>query len=950
MTKPDEESSITVGATPAPTGPTYVEPLARGGEDLSGVFGRYQIVRRLGKGGMGRVYLAHDTALDRRVALKVPHLEAGDPSALRERFLREARAAANLHHPNICPIFEAGSIGELPYLTMAYIDGQALHEWAAAGRPLPALLSAVRGIALALDEAHRQGVVHRDLKPSNVLIDRRGEPVVLDFGLARRLFLEDRDRLTRPGLIVGTPGYMAPEQADGGDSSGPPCDVYSLGVILYELLTGRLPFEGATTMAILARMASETPRPPSEHRPGLSPHLDAVCLRALARDPASRYPSMAELAAALSTPAAEPATPARRPAATAEVQTPPTMMRLPPPDLAQRFLDQARKLGWARAMQKTRGRAQGADSERERNAVQGFMDWLGEGALSPHFPYAEIPHGRALRGWALAGQASRVLRDRGYHDSLRLLDRARAEGDPDDQPLAATIAHTHGAALVHLGQCDEALPYLSQALEKFGREHFMTGRVLDTLGTAYATKGNFPIAREFYQQSLRFKERCDDEAGVALSHGQLGRLYLDWGHLDEAEEHFQEDLALAQRLRSRFSEAQIYNHLGQVSLARAEGELSAGRRAPARRHLDDADGWLDQSVRTAMDGKHAVAEGFARKDRALLHLLRGDLDAAGDEARQAQALFTAAQFGEGSAKVALVEAMVLRERQQWAEAEQKLRQAVSHFERVSEGDDAVRAWWERARIERDRRAPAALVSRAYMQALARAETLRHDPLVKGIEREFHDVDPEAYLRHIYRRARGYMIDEDDPSLMEGVTESATILFLDLPGFSEFASGLDPQAVLVTFNHLMGDFADVLARHGGRVAAYRGNGLMAIFRDSRHPERAVFAALDLVAALKSFNAPREMLGLPLFHARVGIASGDVLLGNVGTYHKMDFTAIGPAVSIAGALRNEARYGLPCISRATYEAARGRFRCEADEPRAVAVAGYGAVDVWDVREKR
>jgi class 3 adenylate cyclase len=126
--------------------------------------------------------------------------------------------------------------------------------------------------------------------------------------------------------------------------------------------------------------------------------------------------------------------------------------------------------------------------------------------------------------------------------------------------------------------------------------------------------------------------------------------------------------------------------------------------------------------------------------------------------------------------------------------------------------------------------------------------------------------------------------------------------------------------------------------------------MAIFRDSRHPERAVLAALDLVAALAAFNAPRGMLGLPVFHARIGIASGDVLLGNVGTYHKMDFTALGPAVSIAGAIRNEARYGLPCISRATYEVVRGRFRCDSDEPRAVAVAGYGAVDVWDIRGKR
>jgi class 3 adenylate cyclase len=366
--------------------------------------------------------------------------------------------------------------------------------------------------------------------------------------------------------------------------------------------------------------------------------------------------------------------------------------------------------------------------------------------------------------------------------------------------------------------------------------------------------------------------------------------------------------------------------------------------------MDEADGWLDQSIRTAVDGKHAVAEGFARKDRALLLLLRGDLEAAAEECGRAQQLFASAHFNEGSAKAALVEAMVLREQQRWGDAEQKLRAALAHFEKAQGGDDTVRAWWERARIELGRKAPSALISRAYAQALSRAEALRHDPLVRGIEREFHDVDPEGYLRHIYKRARGLGIDEDDPSLMEGRTESATVLFIDLPNFTEFSQSMGPQEVLVTFNHLMGDFADVLAKQGGLVVAYRGNGIMALTRESRHAERAVLAAQDLVSALAAFNAPREMLGLPVFLARIGIASGDVLLGNVGTYRKMDFTAIGQAVNVAAALRNEARYGKPCISRGTYEIVRGRFAYESEEPRVVQVAGYGAVDVWDVAERR
>ncbi|MBY0228605.1 MAG: tetratricopeptide repeat protein, partial [Gemmataceae bacterium] len=652
-------------------------------------------------------------------------------------------------------------------------------------------------------------------------------------------------------------------------------------------------------------------------------------------------PSIAELAEALCGPSPSLALPSVPPPSL----TPATVLHAPPADLAQRFLELARKWGHARAVQKLRGRAHGAGNERESARHAAFLDWIASphGATGPEADLSGIAEAAALRGWALVGQASRQLRERQYRDALRLLENVE---NGDDPMLEAAVAHTRGAALVHLGRCDEALPHLGRALDLLGRSHFMTGRVLDTLGTAYSTKGNFPIAREFYEQSLRFKRGFDDDSGVALSHGQLGRLFLEWGHLDEAEEHFQADLELAQKLRSRYSEAQIYNHLGQVALARGEAEAQAGRRPAMRRHFATAAGWLLQSVELAQATRHPINEGYARKDKARLHLLEGDAERAADEARQAHRLFSSSGFAEGTAKTALVEAMILRQQEKWSEAESKLRGALEHFETAREEDDAVQAWWERARIERDRGAPSALVSRCYAQALARAEGLRHDPLVRGIEREFHDVDPEGFLRHIYQRARGWSIDADDPSLMEGTTESATVLFIDLPGFSEWSQGMDPQAVLVTFNHLMGDFADVLARHEGRVVAYRGNGLMALVREARHADRAVLAALDLVSALEAFNGPRRLLGLPLFEVRIGIASGDVLLGNVGTYHKMDFTAIGPAVSMAGAIRNEARYGVPCVSRGTAEAVRGRFRFASSEPRSVAVAGFGAVEVWDV----
>src|SRR4051812_33605867 len=199
--------------------------------DLPEQFGRYRILRKLGQGGMGAVYLAHDEQLDRPVALKVPRLGAGDSEGT-ERFKREARTAATLSHPNLCPIYDVGEVEGRPYLTMAYVEGRSLAELVRGGQPLPErpVADLVRKLALALEEAHKKGVIHRDLKPANIMVGERHEPVVLDFGLARQAHKEDV-RLTAPGMMLGTPAYMSPEQVRGDTAAmGPACDIYSLGV------------------------------------------------------------------------------------------------------------------------------------------------------------------------------------------------------------------------------------------------------------------------------------------------------------------------------------------------------------------------------------------------------------------------------------------------------------------------------------------------------------------------------------------------------------------------------------------------------------------------------------------------------------------------------------------------------------------------------------------------
>lgn len=270
-------------------------------EEFPRQFGRYHLLERLGKGGMGRVYLAHDSVLNRRLAIKIPSCrDPDDMAAVLHRFNTEARTAASLHHPNICPIYDISEVDGVPFIAMAYIDGESLESLLKRIGQLPENQAAdiVRKVALAVDEAHKVGVIHRDLKPSNIAINRRGEPIVLDFGLARDTAQQDM-RMTPDGMMIGTPAYMPPEQADGRtESMGPPCDVYALGMILYELLTARLPFTGSIG-TILHQIATTPPIAPARYRPSISLDLSAIAMKALQKRPEDRFASAAEFAAAL---------------------------------------------------------------------------------------------------------------------------------------------------------------------------------------------------------------------------------------------------------------------------------------------------------------------------------------------------------------------------------------------------------------------------------------------------------------------------------------------------------------------------------------------------------------------------------------------------------------------------------------------------------------------------
>ena len=264
-------------------------------------FGRYKIKRELGRGAMGVVYLALDTNLDRQVAVKVPSFAEEDGQDVVDRFYREARAMATISHPNLCPVYDVGDIDGVHYLTMQFVEGRPMSDYLQGGKSQsPKQAAAVlRKLALALEEAHRAGIVHRDLKPANIMISDRNEPVIMDFGLAQRR-KKNETTLTQTGQLMGTPAYMSPEQVKGKqDLIGPPTDVYALGVICYQLLTGKLPFVGSLGEVMAAILTEEPVRPSKVGGAKIDRTIEAICLKAMHKSMEERYASAAELAKSL---------------------------------------------------------------------------------------------------------------------------------------------------------------------------------------------------------------------------------------------------------------------------------------------------------------------------------------------------------------------------------------------------------------------------------------------------------------------------------------------------------------------------------------------------------------------------------------------------------------------------------------------------------------------------
>lgn len=530
--------------------------------------GRFEIISELGRGGMAVVYKARQTDLDRIVALKILPPALTHDSGYVARFRQEAKSAARLEHPHIMPIYEVGEASGLHYIAMKFIEGRTVKDLleAEGALPVPRAATLLAQVGDALDYAHRQGVIHRDIKPSNMMITAEGWVFLTDFGLARGTG-SDTGGLTMAGTVMGTPEYMSPEQAQGLPNVGPATDIYALGVVLFELLTGQFPFKADTPMGMLAARLLQAPTPPRDLRGDLPVPVEDVVMRALARKPEARFPSAAAMVTALRAAAGignaepqRPATPqAGMPAIGATIKAPaftPPPQPAPPPTPPY-------VLPSAQAPISAPATAQAPQP--------GFT--LPTGAGAP--PQAAPPQAAPRQGpnTALVIVAALAIALVAGCVGIFMFSSG---GDPEPGTLGIQTAVADGdftaalgngdTALAEAGRFDDAVGYYEEALDLQPE----APAAIEKLALAYSARGDYKATEQYANQLIDNTASSDTQ--VALGYALLADAYMSQGDLGSAaaeiEKAIQNDpeLALGHAIQSNLLAA-------RAAAIRSTGEM-----------------------------------------------------------------------------------------------------------------------------------------------------------------------------------------------------------------------------------------------------------------------------------------------------------------------------------------------------------------------------------------
>jgi serine/threonine protein kinase len=636
----------------------------------------YELLGILGRGGMGIVYKARQVALNRIVALKM--ILSGEHASLESlnRFYSEAKAIARLQHPNIVQIYEIGRSSAHPYVSLEYLEGGCLQEQLARNSQTPRQAAQlIETLARAVYYAHRQGIIHRDLKPGNILLAADGTPKITDFGLAKQV--EDDITQTRTGVILGTPAYMSPEQAQGsGSAIGPATDIYALGAILYDLLTGRPPFEGTTVLDTLQMVQSADPVPPQRLQPSIPADLQTICLKCLHKAPAHRYLTAQDLADDLrrfldGQPIQARPTPfwervlkwvRRRPAQAALLAAGAAVLLILIITLVRETQNQRHLAELAQAESE---RAQ-AESEREKKHAEEMCAsrdeaWRQKENAETNQRQAELQAARASR---FMGD---IQEDGGMHEEARqsyrkalLLYERLLQGPSPPASLPAEVAgvylnlSTVLAAAGPFGDTEKSLDRACELLEPLVNQSSgddaskgELARCYNNRGIHLQTQGEPTKAMDSYEQALALFRRMRPETrerpvyllDMARVEKNLGVLYQQNNDPQRAERCYRDALKYLRRLVQQAPEVVVYsNELGQVFLDLASLLASRGD-AEARAFYDESVRFFDALARKSdaiPDYRYLLA--LALTNRADTCLRIGDLARAQEDLLQARRL------------------------------------------------------------------------------------------------------------------------------------------------------------------------------------------------------------------------------------------------------------------------------------------------------------------------